>query len=169
MKKFILISLIVLSIVMFGCINLHNSNLIPNGNNKSIENNANVGDSSLKTVELDSETASGIDLSTGKIYPKYNKKMDLFVEPWCTDNPGICGNWVNTHKGNFDEVTSVPSTGYLSDNAGYMDCQEVVLNKVYVNKNKDGTYTKFKIISDDYRKSDSGCQHKITMEYINVQ
>ena len=72
-------------------------------------------------------------------------------------------------KTEFDDVNSIPSSGYISDEAGYEDCQEVVLDKVYVNKNKDGTYTKFKVTSDDFRENDSGCNHKITIKYMSLQ
>ena len=90
----------------------------------------------------------------------------LIFEPWCTALPGICGNWVETEFTNMDDVTEPPADGYISDLAGFEDCQEVNLNKVIVFKFEDGSHAKGIITNDEYTEGQYGCDHKITLEYI---
>ncbi len=94
--------------------------------------------------------------------PNLDESYDLLVEPWCTDRPALCGNFIELNIPSFDNITAIPATGYLSDDAGYGDCVEVNVNKIYINKNRDGTHTAFEIVSHT---KPSNCEHNINILY----
>ena len=88
------------------------------------------------------------------------------VEPWCTQDAGVCGNWVLTNQSNMSAVTSAPSSGYISDGTGYMDCQILPTNNVAVVKLKDGSYAKIMIQKTNFSNSQSQnppCKHVTTI------
>ncbi len=87
---------------------------------------------------------------------------DILNEPWCTDLPALCGNWVATGKSKMEEVTIPPTSGYISDGQSFIDCQEAPLNQVIVFKLKDGSFAKLMILKDEKSKTSDQCQHKIT-------
>ena len=88
---------------------------------------------------------------------------DLALEPWCIDGVGLCGNWVSVGNVPLSADIAVPSSGYLSDEAGYENCEEIDITKTYVNKNRDGSYTAFKITN---HQKIGNCDHSITLDYI---
>jgi len=121
-----------------------------------------ISNGNIKTVTIEGRDSYNFKL--GKV--TNNHDDDVLNEPWCTKQPGICGNWVLTGKSKMEDVTSPPASGYISDKAGYVDCQPMPLNNVAVFKLKDGTYAKFLIIKDNYTKDDSRqmpCQHELTV------
>lgn len=91
---------------------------------------------------------------------------DLLNEPWCTELPALCGNWVKTGKSQLNQVNSAPSSGYISDKTSYTDCQQVPVNEVLVFKLKDDTYAKVLIVDDQFSKTSNGCNHNITLHII---
>ncbi|MCD6180477.1 MAG: hypothetical protein J7K39_11305 [Bacteroidales bacterium] len=91
---------------------------------------------------------------------------DLLNEPWCTEFPALCGNWVKTGKSQLNQVNSAPALGYISDGKGFTDCQQVPVNEVLVFKLKDGTYAKVLIIKDQFSKTNNRCNHDITLQII---
>lgn len=118
-----------------------------------------------KIVLVSGENQSCYTFKSAKIHNNHND-ADLVLEPWCTNNPGVCGNWVLTGKSNLSDVTSPPSSGYISDVAGFTDCQIVPLNNVAVFKLKDGTYAKVLIQKTDFSNNQNQnppCQHKATL------
>ncbi len=97
---------------------------------------------------------------------KSSQEADLMNEPWCTEQPALCGNWAKTGKHNLADVTEPPASGYISDKTSYTDCKEVPLNEVLVFKLKDGTYAKVLVVNDKFSRSSSGCVHAITLKII---
>ena len=91
---------------------------------------------------------------------------DIRVEPWCTQNPGLCGNWAETAFTNMDDANEIPTTGYISDEAGFIDCQEVSPNQVLFFKLSDGSFAKAIVSDDAYTETESVCNHRITLDYI---
>jgi len=120
----------------------------------------------VKKVVLVSDRQHGYyTFKTGKIHGVW-KEADIKLEPWCTEDAGVCGNWVVTNETDMDAVTSPPSSGYISDKAGFEDCQMMPKNKVVVVKLTDGTYAKIKIIDTKLEKVDNSqnpCQQTVTM------
>lgn len=97
-------------------------------------------DSGPKTVSV---TTNCFMFEAGKeTSDPLGENCDFILEPWCNGRPGLCGNWVQTTETNLDAVTTPPATGYISDLAGYADCQEVDGGKVIVFKLKNGNYAK---------------------------
>lgn len=105
------------------------------------------------------------NFKTGLVSDDWNVEHHIGNEPWCTDEPGLCGNWVATTATALDDMTTPPTTGYISDSAGFEDCQHAPLNKVLVFKLDDGSYGKAIIHSDDYSTDTSGCTHTLVMDY----
>jgi hypothetical protein len=93
-----------------------------------------------------------------------SKQADLMNEPWCTERPALCGNWARTGMHHLAEVTEPPASGYISDKTSYTDCKEIPLNEVLVFKLKDGTYAKVLVVSDDFSRTTSGCNHTIKLK-----
>lgn len=142
----------------------------PGSTNNSSWGKANSGVSSANTASKGAGNALTVILGGGNNFYSFKKgkinshdNADIMNEPWCTELPALCGNWAKTGKSQLSQVTSAPSSGYISDNSGYMDCQQVPLNEVLVFKLKDGTYAKVIIVNDQFSKTSSGCDHKITL------
>ncbi|NOR88607.1 MAG: hypothetical protein GQ527_13470, partial [Bacteroidales bacterium] len=96
-----------------------------------------------------------------------HENADLMIEPWCTEEAGVCGNWLATNESNMDAVTSPPTSGYISDLAGYTDCQLMPTNRVVIVKLADGSFAKIMIVNLEFSKiqnSDKPCQHKATIK-----
>jgi hypothetical protein len=123
------------------------------------------GDGNPQTVIIDSAEGGCFTFETGSTECP-DGPTDIMVEPWCTALPGICGNWVVTEFDALGDVTTPPTSGYISDEAGYEDCQEADTGKVIVFKLGDGSYAKGVITNDDYTEGESGCDHRITLEYV---
>lgn len=121
--------------------------------------------SAKKVVLVSGGSQSCYSFKSDKVHANHNE-ADLILEPWCTNDPGVCGNWVLTGKSSLSQVTSPPSGGYISDVAGFTDCQIIPLNNVAVFKLKDGTYAKILIQKTDFSNNQSQnppCQHKATI------
>ena len=115
----------------------------------------------VKKIVMDNKTY-GYDFASGKLRTDYEPEPDVMNRPWCTPLPALTGNWVRTGKSRMEDVTSAPSSGYLSDGKDFIDCAEAPLNEVLVFKLTNGKYAKLMIISDQQSKTSSGCEHKIT-------
>lgn len=126
---------------------------------------SNSGSSAKKIVLTSSGSKSCYSFKTGKIHGDH-QNADIMVEPWCTEDVGVCGNWLVTNQTNMAAVTSAPVSGYLSDGKSFTDCDVMDMNKVVIVKLKDGTYAKMMILKTDFTKSNSQnppCQHKATL------
>lgn len=122
--------------------------------------------SSVERIVLTSAgSQSCYSFKTGKIHGDH-QAADIMVEPWCTQDVGVCGNWLVTNHTSMDAIISAPSSGYLSDGKSYTDCDVMAMNKVVIVKLKDGTYAKMMILKTDFTKSNSQnppCQHIVTI------
>ena len=98
--------------------------------------------------------------------PNFDANYDLMLEPWCVTKVPMCGNFAKTNATSLSALTQIPTTGYLSDSSGFGDCTEIETNTVYVNKNRDNSYTAFIITSHS---KPSKCQHSITMQYDDIE
>ncbi len=132
---------------------------------KEAENNSqpNNTNSTKKTVTLSTLKDFQIIFANDKLSDVFSNDYDLSLEPWCTDKPGLCGNFIDIGDVAVDSNITFPDSGYLSDKAGFDDCVEVDPNHTFINKNRDGTHTVFKIIKHE---KPSECEHTITIEYI---
>lgn len=110
---------------------------------------------------LNSDEKSGFSFANG--YTAY-EVADLIVEPHCVDNPSLCGNYalVEGHTLEYITYENIPARGYLSDEAGYADCGELLADQLYVSKNKDGGY--FAFVLTNHRKPDR-CDHEMDIRY----
>jgi len=158
----------------------NNVQIRPPGGGKSLNNTSSTvwgKANSSSNVSTSAKKSSGkvktVKLGGANNYYNFKKgivkshdKADLLNEPWCTEFPALCGNWVRTGKSQLSQVNSAPSSGYISDNTSYMDCQQVPVNEVLVFKLKDGTYAKVLIIDDQFSKTSSGCNHAITLQIV---
>lgn len=135
------------------------------GSSKSSSTSSNSA-AKAKTILLTSGGSQACySFKSGKIHSNHNE-ADMILEPWCTKDPGVCGNWVLTGKSSLSQVTSPPSGGYISDVAGFTDCQIIPFNNVAVFKLKDGSYAKILIQKSDFSNNQSQnppCQHKATI------
>lgn len=134
---------------------------------------ANASSTVSSSAKKSSEKAITVKLGGSNNYYSFKKGIvkshddaDLLNEPWCTEFPALCGNWVKTGKQRLNQVNSAPSSGYISDQTSYMDCQQVPLNDVLVFKLKDGTYAKVLIVDDQYSSTSNGCNHNITLHIV---
>jgi hypothetical protein len=122
--------------------------------------------SNVKTIVLTSGgSKSCYSFKNGKIHGDHNN-ADIMVEPWCTADAGVCGNWVLTNQTNMSAVSSPPTSGYISDGKGYTDCQILPANNVAVVKLSDGSYAKMMIQKTNFSNSQSQnppCQHITTI------
>ena len=98
--------------------------------------------------------------------PNFDANYDLMLEPWCVSKVPMCGNFAKTNATSLSDLIKVPSSGYLSDSSGFGDCTEIEPNTVYVNKNRDNSYTAF-IVTSHAKPSD--CQHTVTIQYKNIE
>lgn len=122
----------------------------------------NTGSGKIYQIVMDNNNC-GFDFATGHVRSCHQSPdPDVMSEPWCTNNPALCGNWAKTGKSRLEDVTSAPASGYISDGKSFTDCQECPVNEVLVFKLKDGSYGKLLIVKDDYGKVNGNCQHKIT-------
>jgi hypothetical protein len=121
--------------------------------------------SAKKIVLISGGSQSCYSFKSGKVHGNHSD-CDLMLEPWCTEDPGVCGNWVLTGKSSLSQVINAPAGGYISDVAGFTDCQLIPLNNVAVFKLNDGTYAKVLIQKTDFSNNQSQnppCQHKTTL------
>ena len=117
---------------------------------------------SIKQIVMDNQN-NGYDFVTGKLRSaSAPPDPDVLNEPWCTNLPGLGGNWANTGMSRMEDVVTPPSSGYISDGYDFINAQEAPLNKVLVFKLKNGKYAKLMITKDDFTRSGNSCQHKIT-------
>jgi len=124
--------------------------------------NTNGSNAGIKQIVMDNRN-NGYDFSAGTLRSaRTSPDPDVINEPWSTALPGLGGNWAKTGKSRMEDVTSPPATGYISDGYDFINAAEAPLNNVLVFKLKNGKYAKFMIIKDEFSKSGSGCQHKIT-------
>jgi hypothetical protein len=110
-------------------------------------------------------TGNCMKFATGETSNNCGEEWDVIGEPWCAGKAGLCGNWVDTGQTDMSAVTAAPATGYISDAAGYMDCQEVDVGSVLVFKLKDGSYAKVKVAA--VTMGGTGCVDSITLQYIH--
>ncbi|ASJ06034.1 calcium-binding protein [Thermococcus pacificus] len=121
----------------------------------------------IHRVTLDTDGAMAVKFSTGEVKASWTsgwEDVDLSAEPWCVDYPALLGHYVDIGEMSLDEVTinDIPSSGYPSSEVG----EEVKAGHVYVNKNSDGTYTVFALVSHE---KTGDCSHRITIAYRNVE
>ena len=78
--------------------------------------------------------------------------------------PALLGHYVDLGEMSLEEVTvgDIPSSGYPSDEVS----GEIKAGHVYANRNADGSYTVFALVS--HEKTDD-CSHRITIAYRNVE
>jgi putative hemolysin len=114
-----------------------------------------------------------LNFETGKQFTDFSEgAFDVKNEPWCTPNPALCGNFVDTGKSALEDVTSAPSS-FPSDTMGGYDkalmsnCAEVPLYHVLAFKLSDGTYAKAIVVVDNYVNdaATSTCGHTIVIKY----
>ena len=116
-------------------------------------------------VTLDTDGASAVRFSTGEVVESFGgKDVDLSAEPWCVDYPALLGHYVDLGEMSIEDVTvgDIPSSGYPSDEVS----GEIKAGHVYANRNADGSYTVFALVS--HEKTDD-CSHRITIAYRNVE
>ncbi len=121
----------------------------------------------IHRVTLDTNGAMAVKFSTGEVKAGWSngwEDVDLSAEPWCVDYPALLGHYVDIGEMSIEDVTvdDVPSSGYPSDEVG----GEIKAGHVYVNRNADGTYTVFALVSHE---KTSECSHRITIAYRNVE
>lgn len=115
---------------------------------KVVELNANFAFYSFKTGLTSSQMPADVD------------DFGIINEPWCTDLPALCGNFVATGETEFTAFTEAPASGYENH------CLNVELNQVLVFKLGDGSLALVKVVNDQYIESTTGCEHQITL-HIN--
>lgn len=118
----------------------------------------------VTTVTLDTSDAACLNFGEDPV--TCTEEVDFMLEPWCVDNPAVCGNWVQTDDTALGDVTEAPADGYISDAAGFNDCQEAEAGKVLVFKLADDTYAKAIISEHSTTQDDSGCDHTVTLDYV---
>jgi len=91
------------------------------------------------------------------VLPSDVDNFGIINEPWCTDLPALCGNFVVTDETSFTAFTEAPLTGYE------VNCVNVELNQVLVFKLGDGTFALVKVVNDFYTSTTASCQHKVTL------
>ncbi|QDA32106.1 calcium-binding protein [Thermococcus indicus] len=119
----------------------------------------------LMKATLSTNGSVGIRFSTGEIFQTLEdwEKMDIALEPWCVDYPAILGHYVDIGAKSLEELTvgDIPASGYPAEEGA----MEVVIGHVYVNRNSDGSYTAFTLVSHE-RIGD--CGHVVEIEYRNA-
>jgi len=110
-----------------------------------------------------------IVFSTGSYTTDWNN-FDVGLEPWCRDNVAMCGNYADIGEKSLSDVTvsDIPTSGLDNKPGSY--CNDMELNHVYINKNNDGSYTAFSIVSHEKVGDwNSWCNHKATIQYKNLK
>ncbi|ACS90502.1 MAG TPA: calcium-binding protein [Thermococcaceae archaeon] len=107
-------------------------------------------------VTLSTPTAMMLDFSTGDVG---GEDGDIMLEPWCVDYPAILGNYAETNLISLEDVTveDIPSSGYTNE-----DAMEIKIGYVYINRNSDGSYTAFVVVTHE---KIGECDHKVTLRY----
>lgn len=117
-------------------------------------------------VTLDTEGAMAVKFSTGEVKSEWKgwEDVDIVAEPWCVDYPALLGHYIDIGEMSIDDVTveNIPSSGYPENEVS----AEIKTGHVYVNRNADGTYTVFALVS--HEKLDD-CGHRIVVRYRNVE
>ncbi|WP_461866271.1 calcium-binding protein [Thermococcus sp.] len=116
---------------------------------------------------LSTEGDMALKFSTGKTVAEWSSdwsKVDVRVEPWCVDYPALLGHYIDLGKKDLEDLTmsEIPKSGYPESEVG----EEIKLGHVYVNRNSDGTYTAFEVVS---HKKIGDCGHKIVIAYRNIR
>ncbi len=135
------------------------------GGSSSSQSSGSFKSGAKKIVLISAGSQSCYSFKTGKIHGDH-KNTDIMVEPWCTEDVGVCGNWLVTNHTQMDAINTMPSGNFLSDGKSYTDCDVMPKNKVVIVKLNDGSYAKMMILNSDFTKSNSQnppCQHKATM------
>ena len=132
-----------------------------NGSFEPVDPSPDVSDKSVTLSSLDNYSFSFV---TEKITsrPNFDKDYDLSMEPWCVEKPAMCGNFVDLGAVDMSTVTEFPSSGYLSDTEGFDDCVELDPTHTFINKNRDGTHTVFRITKHE---KPSSCEHVVDIVY----
>lgn len=120
----------------------------------------------MKTGIIDSANGGCFYFADGRTSCPQEGDPDIRVEPWCTQNPGICANWVETSFTNLDDATEIPASGYTQENSEFSGCEEVTPNQVLFFKLADDSIAKAIISNDAYNETSSGCDHRITLDYV---
>lgn len=138
-----------------------------------VESTSNTQDTTIKEVTLyttyEDRDKGMIIFSTGEYTTDWNN-FDIGLEPWCSDSPPMCGNYVDTGKTSLSDVTTsdIPTSGL--DKSSASNCDYMEMNHVYINKNHDGTYTAFMITSHEVvGKGTNNCGDKATIKYKNLK
>ncbi len=137
-----------------------------------LESASNTQDTTIIEAALDAtgnREKGMVVFSTGAYTTDWNN-FDVGLEPWCYDNPVMCGNYADTGKTSLSNVTSsdIPTSGL--DKSPGSNCNEMEMNHVYINKNHDGTYTAFIITSHEVvGKGTTNCGDKATIKYKNLK
>ena len=115
-------------------------------------------------VETKTLYANCLKFATGETSNMCGDDFDVIGEPWCAGKGGLCGNFVKTNALTLDGIDIPPATGYISDLAGWMDCDEVDVGDILVFKLADMTYAKVRVAAVTFDTSD--CADSITLEYV---
>ena len=116
-------------------------------------------------VTLDTDGVMAVKFSTDEVVESFGGEgVDLSAEPRCVDYPALLGHYVDLGEMSLDDVTvdDIPTSGYPSDEVS----GEIKFGHVYVNRNSDGTYTVFALVSHE---KTGDCSHRITIAYRNVE
>ncbi len=116
-------------------------------------------------VTLDTDGAMAVRFSTGEVVESFGgKDVDLSAEPWCVDYPALLGHYVDLGEMSLGEVTvnDIPPSGYPDDEVS----GEIKAGHVYANRNADGSYTVFALVSHE---KTGDCSHRIVIAYRNVE
>jgi hypothetical protein len=123
--------------------------------------------SAEKSITLSSINDYSFSFVTEKITssPDFDKNYDLMLEAWCVDQPALCGNFLDIGAVDLNSVADIPSSGYLSDKAGYEECVEVDSAHTFISKNRDGSHTAFRITRHE---KPSTCDHVVDITYRDL-
>ena len=121
-----------------------------------------IGDIKEATLKTPDEMA--IKFSTGEIKAGGNwNEIDIGLEPWCVDYAAVIGHYIDIGEKSLENLTSsdIPASGYPTNEVS----GEVKTGHVYINKNSDGTYTAFEILSHEKL---GDCNHRAVIRYRNL-
>jgi hypothetical protein len=119
----------------------------------------------VKTAIIDSAEGGCFFFASGST-TCVDGPADVMVEPWCTELPGLCGDYLVTSSTSLDDPATPPESGYCVDELGYENCEQMPLNTVIVFRLSDGTYGKGRVTGDVYTEDDTSCNHRVTFEYV---